>query len=1094
MPPSSPFLSTLTNNILVSLAYIALGWLASGLAVAGGYASPVFPAAGLALAAVLYLGPQVLPGVWIGSVALHLLLAYVNGALNIADTIAAMAIASGATAQAWLGRALIQRWQGDEWRTLDNTTAVFRFLLLGGPAACVVSASIGILSLFLTGVLTRPALPFAWWNWFAGDTFGVLTFTPLTLCFLLTDDPLWQARRRRMVMPVVATLAMATAAFHAASSWERSEIRHHLQSDGMRIHERISDRLLSHREVLQSLRSFIEVTPDLTDSRFSAFTQATLQNNPDIYALSFNTYVRSADRAAFEAAMSHQLGRPDFRITERNADGELQTAGKRDDHVPVTFIAPQASNRRAIGFDIASETLRWDAVNRALGQRSGIYVTAPIMLVQENQVAVLALAPVLQAGSSQLRGFAVGVIQVGQLVERALRDSLPAGLSVSLVDPYALGSVRRLDNGESPTASHNPVQHWEHKLGFGDREWLLKVSADERYLESRRSLNTWAIGVAGLLFTTLLQALFMSLTGRNWIIQRQVDHQTADLAAKNRELALATISINKSPDAAFWVLPDARIVRVNPAACRLLGYPADTLLTLRVPEIAPDITEASWSALWTRVWANGSEVFESIQRRKDGSEIAAAVTASLASADGTDYLYISVRDITERKAAEAELTRHRNHLEELVAARTADLSVAKEAAETANRAKSSFLANMSHELRTPMHAIIGLTHLLRRNNTDPAQHDRLDKISSAATHLLQQLGDVLELARIDAERIAVEQTRFAIGEVIGRVVDPLGASFEGKGLGLQLDIDPDLATRPLIGDPLRVQQVLAHIVGNAVKFTSAGAIVIRARLTDRQASGALLHIEVQDSGIGIPPADQERIFRPFEQADGSVTRRFGGTGLGLAICRRLTRLMGGDVGVTSEPGHGSTFWITLRVGVLPGAGDGHATADPSPEEAERRLRTEHGHRRLLLVEDDWVNQEVSLELLRTELGLQVDLAPDGAEAVRMTADTAYDLILMDVQMPVMDGLTATRTIRARPGPSARAPIVAMTANTFDEDRKACFDAGMDDFIPKPADPDQLFITLLRWLERPAADLRSYPATASHSSLTPESPNAAVASR
>jgi len=427
-----------------------------------------------------------------------------------------------------------------------------------------------------------------------------------------------------------------------------------------------------------------------------------------------------------------------------------------------------------------------------------------------------------------------------------------------------------------------------------------------------------------------------------------------------------------------------------------------------------------------------------------------------------------IRNLLEREHLRKEVEAHRNLLEARVAERTLALSIAKEAAEAANRAKSTFLANMSHELRTPMNAIIGLTYILTRNNTDPAQGDKLAKVSSAARHLLHLLDDVLELSRIDAERLVIEQTGFRLQNVIANVESLLGADLAAKGLAMDVQVEAGLARRPLIGDPLRLQQVLLNIVSNAIKFTPAGRLVLRARSGAEDESGLLLHIEVQDSGVGIPAEARERIFRPFEQADSSTTRQFGGSGLGLAICQRLVRLMGGDIGVTSTEGGGSTFWFTCRVATRSAE---VATPDDTlglPEDAaERLLRSGHQNRRVLLVEDDRVNQEVILELLRGGLGFNADLAADGKQAVVLAGQNAYDLILMDVQMPGMDGLAATRHIRGLPA-HHHTPILAMTANTFHEDRKACRDAGMDDFIAKPADPGVMFSTMLRWLDKRSA--------------------------
>ena len=444
-------------------------------------------------------------------------------------------------------------------------------------------------------------------------------------------------------------------------------------------------------------------------------------------------------------------------------------------------------------------------------------------------------------------------------------------------------------------------------------------------------------------------------------------------------------------------------------------------------------------------------------------------------ADGTPLrVRGAVQDVTQRCLAEQRIQSLNEELEDRVQQRTAqlesvnhDLIRARDAADSAARAKSDFLANMSHEIRTPMNAVIGFTHLVLATDLTARQRDYVDKIMTAARSLLRLINDVLDFSKIDAGKMSLEELPFALDGVLTEVTDILAVQVAEKGLDMRIDVGPDVPPA-LTGDPARLHQVLLNLMSNAVKFTERGQVRLVVQVEQRHEERLLLRFEVVDSGIGLSEDQQQRLFTPFDQADSSITRRYGGTGLGLAIARRLVALMGGEIGVESQLGKGARFWFTaaFTAADLPVAeprGDGSAPKLPHL-----------GGARVLVVEDNEINRLVTKDMLE-QAGILASFAENGVEGVRAVLEHGpYDAVLMDVQMPRMDGYTATRLIRANPG-FADMPIIALTANALQGDRDAALAAGMNDYITKPVDPDEALQILARWV-RPAEPAAAGPET------------------
>ncbi|MDO8695817.1 MAG: CHASE domain-containing protein [Pseudomonas sp.] len=855
--------------LLLALAYVIAGRLALLLAIPPGFASAMFPPAGIALAAVLIWGYPLLLGVLLGSTLLNL---SVGGPLSLSALLVAGGIALGTTLQCALGGWLIRRWVGFP-NPLTDERSIFLLLLIGGPLTCMLSASVGVGTLYANQLISAAQAPASWLTWWVGDSIGVLIATPLMFILFAQPRALWRSRLSSVGLPLLIGSAIMVLLFIRSSVGEEENLRSRFHQQSKLIATAIKAHFELYSHSVQSIERLFAASQQVSAQEFSAFVANLPSSYPGVRALSWSLLVSQAQRPAYEAAMIAQ-GYPGFSISQRNAAGNLVSASPRDFYAPVTYIMPAAGNSQALGYDLASEPIRYAAMQRARDTGEAT-MTAPISLVQDPQQepGILLLYPVYQGATrpsglaerrQALQGFATAVVRISNLINTALSDYPADDFQLQLIDNTDAAPAVIYGAIEDSFPAYARPLVWQESWPVAGRNLQLSIAPSKSFLQRNQSRQSWAQLVGGLLLCSLLGGFLLSMTGRADQVRRLVKQRTLELSAILENVAEAILIFDQQ----------GHIERSNPAASQLFGYHAGLLLTQPLDALLPTLhgqVEARLPALL------GNDI-EVQGRHADGHPLQLEISLSRFALPGRQLYICLLRDIAARKQVE--------------------------------QLKNEFISTVSHELRTPLTSIKGSLGLLAAGvfGQLPAPAQALvDIAQSNSERLVSLVNDILDIEKFEFGQLSIELTDTDLRPLLQQALELNRGYADSFEVQLQLDDSALPAHLRVAIDSQRLQQVLSNLISNAVKFSKPGGRVeISARLLDGH-----VEVAVRDYGLGISDEFRPRMFQKFAQADGSNTRNRGGTGLGLSICKTLMARMHGQIGFHSVPGEGSTFYFSL---------------------------------------------------------------------------------------------------------------------------------------------------------------------------------------
>ncbi len=1021
--------------LATALAYGCTGALSLWLTGPGGYAAALYPAAGIALAAVLVHGRAAGWGVWLGSFAVNAGLGWVQAGPGWASIASSIFIASGAAAQAAVGASLVVRLIGRPV-VLNAPRDILLGSLGGAFVACMISCTVATAVLAASGALAQTLWLSNWLTWWVGDTLGVLIAAPLALTFIGRPAADWRPRRRTIALPLLVALGLLTWATYQFQLINEARSRVAFERDVDRLAGDAQARLRMPLYTLQSLHGAALAsgrTPD--DELLREAARWWLAQPMQLQAVGHGERVAAAAVSEFEA-QARSGGRPGFTVFQRDGGKAMATDG---DAVVLRHIHPMAGNDSALGLNALSVAAARAAIlaTRDSGEPRATEVFRLTQSTRDESGLVLYQAlydpprPDAAQRIQAFRGVLFVAVNTGPLLSD-LASLVPAGVAWCVVEAGGHSGVRKLAGTagcELAPATARPLS--TRRLEIGSRSFELRV-APRGATAALDLAGAWLFSLAGVAAAALLGALLLVVTGQARRTELEVQSATGELRREVHERSQAEQALRVSearlrsildnvPLGVAFLDPHGGLLEGNQHLYDMFGSKPLALIGRRVADFTHADDQPGMLRQHLELLAGHTEVVRGQVRlrRTDGSELWVRLAANAQRDDNGRVLSMVavIDDISEHRRLEsAERAMHR--------------------AEAANRAKTEFVSRMSHELRTPLNAMIGFAQLLGMDEDPaPAPHQRewMQQIQRAGWHLLELINETLDLARIESGSIQVTLQPVPLAPLLANCRAMLSAAAANRQVSIDID-SPPLAAQ---ADPVRLRQVLTNLLSNAIKYNrDGGRVSIRAEPT----AGGRVSIAVSDSGIGLSPSQLDRLFVPYDRL-GREHSGVEGTGIGLVISRRLAELMGGALSVESEPGEGSTFTLTLAAAALP-----EAAAEPVAETSPPAPR----HQRVLYIEDNLTNVEVMRGILGQRSQIQFDVAMLGLDGLVAARRHHPDLILLDMQLPDISGLELLRMLK-NDDDLAGIPVIVVSADATPARVRDALTLGALEYITKPVD-------------------------------------------